>query len=395
LAVVEMWATRRATGLGGGVTVRTWRAGPLEPTVPGHPRKAMIALAAANTRAAPSASAPAVPIPARYARVARIALSIGMREENLRPGSEMSLCEHEPVQSRGPRSIGRDRRLKARMAFAALLQVGIYVLIIALLVACHVGVVAIAVIIAVLVLAHYLGTERMIFSALGARPVGPGQMPELHAAMERVCVLADRPVVRLSLIDTEVPNVFTVARSPLNATVCVTRGLLDLLDDGELEAVLAHELAHVASRNVVLITLGSVWAAMAALLVELDRSLPHRAGREDQPWPVVVVLSGLLFVISYVTIQALSRHRQLAADRAAFLLLSGSESVAAALRAIGGALDQLDEGARRAVCGELTVLSLMPVDAPRTVATIFPTHPPLALRLDRLAAVGRELFSAA
>jgi heat shock protein HtpX len=304
----------------------------------------------------------------------------------------MSVCEPEPVQTRTPKSIGRDRGLKARMAYTALLQVGVYVLIIALLVACHVGVVAIAVIIAVLVVAHYLGTERMIFSALGARPVGPGQMPELHAAMEQACVRADRPMVRLALIDSEVPNLFTVARSPLNATVCVTRGLLELLDDRELEAVLAHELAHVASRNVVLITLGSVWAAMAALLVDLDRRLPHRTGREGQPWTAVVVLSGLLFVISYVTTQALSRHRQLAADRAAFLLLSGSESVAAALRAIGEAVDQLDESARRGVCGELTVLSLVAVDAPRTVATIFPTHPPLALRFDRLSAVDRELF---
>jgi len=391
--VVATWVTRRATGLAGGVTVRIWRAGPPEPIVPGHPRNAMIALAAANTRAAPSANAPAVPIPARYARVARIALSIGTLAENLRLKSEMSVCEHEPVQRRAPRSIGRDRGLKARMAYTALMLAAIYVLIITLLVACGVGVVAIAVTIAVLVVAHYLGTERMIFSALGAQPIGPGQMPELHAAMERVCVLADRPMVRLALIDSEVPNAFTVARSPLNATVCVTRGLLDLLEDRELDAILAHELAHVASRNAVLVTLGSVWAAMAALLVALDNRLPHRPGREQQPWTAVVVLSGLLFVVSYVTTQALSRHRQLAADRAAFLLLRGSESMGAALAMIGEAVDQLDEDGRRAVCGELTVLSIVPVDAPRTVATIFPTHPPLALRLDRLAAVGRELFS--
>ncbi len=281
------------------------------------------------------------------------------------------------------------------MAFSALLLVGGYVVIITLLVACGVGVVAIAVIIAVLVLAHYLGTERMIFSALRARPLEPGQMPELHAAMERVCVLADRPMVRLAVIDTAVPNAFTVARSPLNATVCVTRGLLELLEERELEAVLARELAHIASRDVVLITLGSVWAAIAALLVELDRRLPHRRGREEQPWTAVVILAGLLFVVSYVTTQSLSRCRQLAADRAAFLLLSGSDGVAAALRAISEVADQFDEDARRAVCGELTVLSVLPVDAPRTVATMFPTHPPLALRLDRLAEVGRELFSAA
>lgn len=279
------------------------------------------------------------------------------------------------------------------MAYTALLLAATYVLIITLLVACGVGVVAISVIIAVLVLAQYLGTERMIFSALGARPAGPGQMPELHSAMERVCVLANRPMVRLALIDTEVPNVFTVARSPLNATVCVTRGLLELLEDDELDAVLAHELAHVASRNVVLITLGSVWAATGALVISLDRRLPHRRGLQEQPWTGSVILAGLLFVVSYVTTQSLSRHRQLAADRAALLLMSGSESLGRALQTICATVDHLDEDARQAVCGELGVFGLVPVDAPRTVATIFPTHPPLGLRLDGLAGVARELFA--
>ncbi len=281
------------------------------------------------------------------------------------------------------------------MAYTALLLAATYVLIITLMVACGIGVVAIAAVIAALVLAHYLGTERMIFSALGARPVGPGQMPELHAAMERVCVLADRPMVGLALIDSEIPNAFTVARSPLNATVCATRGLLDLLQDDELDAVLAHELAHVASRNVVLITLGSVWAAMAAHVVALERRLRRRQGGVWQPWTVTVIFAGMLFIVSYLTTQSLSRHRQFAADRAALLLMSGSEHLGVALQAICERADQFDEQARRAVCGELTVLSLVAVDAPLTVATMFPTHPPLALRLDRLAGVARELFASA
>ncbi|MGH2910742.1 MAG: M48 family metalloprotease, partial [Solirubrobacteraceae bacterium] len=124
------------------------------------------------------------------------------------------------------------------MAFTALVLIALYVLVITLLVAAGAGVVAIAVIIAVLVLAHYLGTERLILSALGARPVGASQAPGLEEAMERVCVLAGRPMVRLALVDSPVPNVFTVARSPLNATVCATSGLLELLGDDELDAVL-------------------------------------------------------------------------------------------------------------------------------------------------------------
>lgn len=279
------------------------------------------------------------------------------------------------------------------MAFTALLLAALYVLIIALLVAAGTGVLATAVVLAVIVLAHYLGTDRLILSALAARPVGPGRRSELHEAMERVCVLANRPIPALALVESDVPNAFTVGRSPLNATVCVTSGLLELLDEDELDAVLAHELAHVASRNVVLVTLASVWAALAAHVVALDRRLPHRRGRDDQPWLALLVLAGLLFVVSYITVQALSRRRQLAADRAAFLLTGGSDALGAALRSISEAVDGLGSGARAEVCGELTVLALAPVDAPATVATMFPTHPPLELRLTRLAAVGRELLS--
>ncbi|HET9126311.1 MAG TPA: M48 family metalloprotease [Solirubrobacteraceae bacterium] len=300
------------------------------------------------------------------------------------------------MSRRPPKSIGRDRGLQVRMAFTALLSVALHVLIITLLVAAGVGAVAISVVVAVLVLAHYLGTDRMILAALGARPTDPGRTPELHAAMERVCVLADRPAVDLAVIESGVPNAFTVARSPLNATVCLTRGLLELLDEAELEAVLAHELAHVASRNVVLLTLGSVWAALAAHLVALDiRRLPHRAGHEQRPWLPVALLAGLLYVVSYVVIQPLARRRQLAADRAALLLLSGSDALEAALRRISQVNEQLDESAREGVCGELTALGLVAVDAPVTVATLFPTHPPLALRLAQLSRVGEELFAAA
>jgi heat shock protein HtpX len=280
------------------------------------------------------------------------------------------------------------------MVFSALLLTALYVLVIALMVAAGAGVVATAVTLGLLVLAHYLGTERLILSALGAHPLGAAELPELERAMERVCVLADRPMVRLGRIASEVPDAFTVARSPLNATICVTDGLLELLDEDELEAVLAHELAHVASRNVVLITLGSVWAALAAQLVRLDRRLSHVAGREEQPWGAVVVLAGLLVVVSYVTLQPLSRHRQLAADRAAFLLMRGSDALGSALARICAAVDGLDQRARRPVCGELTMLGLVPIDAPATVATMFPTHPPLELRLARLQDVARELFAA-
>jgi heat shock protein HtpX len=396
VTVVSMWASRRATWLGGGVTLTTWRAGPVRVFVPGQPRNAMMALAAANTSAAASASAPAVPMPARYARVARIALSIGIPAENLSPNREMTVCNHESMPNHPPKSIGSDRGLKARVAFTALLLVALYVLLITLLVAAGLGVVGIAVLLAVLVLAHYLGIERLVLSALGARPVGPGQMPELHAAMERVCVLAERPMVRLAIIDSALPSAYTVGRSPLNATICVTSALHDLLDGPELDAVLAHELAHVASRTVVLMTLASVWAALAAHLVRLaDRLLPSRPGREREPWGGVVILAGLLFVVSYVTTQALSRRRQLAADRAACLLMGGSEALGSALRASTQGAGEFDTAARRAVCGELTALSLIAVDAPGTLATMFPTHPPLALRLARLSQTARELLATA
>jgi heat shock protein HtpX len=249
------------------------------------------------------------------------------------------------------------------------------------------GAIAVAVVAALAFLAQYFACERLALRCMGAREVEDARAPRLHAAMRRVCVAAELPLPRLGLAATAVPNAFTIGRTPSTATVCVTGGLLDLLDDSELEAVLAHELAHVARRDVTVMTIAGCFASIAGLLSTAgSRRAAASADADRPPNVVLVVVSGLVFLLSHAIVQALSRRRELCADAAAGRLTGDSGALAAALQRIDAHLRALPERERRGICGELVCLDIVAADVPATVATLFATHPPLR---DRVEALGR------
>ncbi len=288
------------------------------------------------------------------------------------------------------------------MLLTMLLLGALYVLLIAVLVAFGAGVVTVAVIAGALFLGQYFSCERAALSALGARTVGPGAAPHLHGMLDRLCVEADLPTPALALIDTPMPNACTVGRSPSTATVCVTTGLLELIDDGELEAVLAHELSHVENRDVVLMTVAGFFASIAALIVGLGLGLGSTAGGEDRDdrreggggSAVAVIVSGLIYVVSFVLTQALSRYRELVADRGAALITGRPTTLASALTKISDRIDGIPQRDLPVSCGELAAFSIVAPDVMRTVAGLFATHPPLALRLAALARLESELQGA-
>lgn len=285
------------------------------------------------------------------------------------------------------------------MLFTMLLLGAVYVVLIAVLVAAGVGVVAVAVIAAVLFLVQYFTSDRIALASMGAREVSAEEAPALHAIIERLCIQADLPMPRVAIAQTPMPNAFAVGRTPSTATVCATTGLLSLLEESELEGVLAHELTHVANRDVMLMTIASFFASIAAFIVQMGLFFGGGFGGgygddRDDDGPgffVVVIVSGLVYVVSYVLIQALSRYREFAADRGSAIITGRPSALSSALLKISGQMEQIPQRDLRAASGELAAFYIVSPNLRSSVASLFSTHPPLEARLQALARFEAQL----
>jgi heat shock protein HtpX len=286
-----------------------------------------------------------------------------------------------------PKSFGRDPGLQARMLATMFLLGLVYVVLIAVLIAAGVGVIAVAVIAGALFLVQYFSSDKLALHSMGAHQVTAQQAPEVHATIERLCIQANLPMPGVAIADTPMPNAFAVGRSPQAATVCVTTGLLELLDQSELEAVLGHELTHVANRDVMLMTIASFFASIASFIVQFGFFFGGDDRDDSGPsFAVVIVVSGVVYVVSFVLLQALSRYREFAADRGSAIITGRPSALSSALLKISGQMDQIPQRDLRAASGELAAFYIFPPKAKQTVATLFSTHPPLEARL---AALGR------
>ena len=295
-----------------------------------------------------------------------------------------------------PKSFGRDRGLQTRMLLTMFLLGLVYVVLIAVLVAAGVGVVAVAVIAVVLFLIQYFTSDKIALASMGAHEVSAREAPGLHAIVERLCIQANLPMPRLAVAETPMPNAFAVGRTPSTATVCATTGLLSLLEESELEAVLAHELTHVQNRDVMLMTIASFFASIAAFIVQMGLFFGggFGGGNDDDDGPsffVVVIVSGIVYVISYVLIQALSRYREFAADRGSAIITGRPSALSSALLKISGHMEQIPQRDLRAASGELAAFYIIAPNVRASVATVFSTHPPLQKRLDALARLESQL----
>jgi heat shock protein HtpX len=246
-------------------------------------------------------------------------------------------------------------------------------------------------------------SERIALSAAGARCVTSEEQPELHAAVARLAALADLPVPRIAVSPTDVPNAFAAGSSPTNAVLVVTRGLLHRLPERELEAVLAHELAHVANRDAFVMTLVGAPAALGRRLFAWIVGVPRRA-----PGPAkilvffallycffVLLLLWVLYAIATALVMTVSRYREYVADRGAVLLTGAPEQLMSALQRLARDLPLIPKEDLRAIAGA-SALCILPVEAHSAwfeidPQRIFPSHPPLEQRLARLSTAGREL----
>jgi heat shock protein HtpX len=273
----------------------------------------------------------------------------------------------------------------------------VYAALVGVLFAAGAGAVIIAVVAGGLFLIQFFTSDKLALLSMGARVVGPGdsyQARRLHAIIERLCIQANIPKPRVAIAQTPMPNAFAVGRSPKSATVCATTGILELLDDGELEGVLGHELTHVQNRDVMVMTLASFFASIAAFITQVgfwfggafDDNNNNGVG-----FVVVILVSAVVYVISWLLLQALSRYREFAADRGSAILTARPSALISALYKIEGTMQRIPQRDLRAASGELAAFYIMPPRAKQTVATLFSTHPPLEARVARLQRLEAQL----
>ena len=271
----------------------------------------------------------------------------------------------------------------------------VYAVLIGVLVASGAGAITIAVIAALLFVVQIFSSDKIALFSMGAREVTPAQAPKLHAIIDRLCVQANLPKPRVAVAQTPMPNAFAVGRSPKTATVCATTGILDLLSESELEAVLGHELTHVMNRDVMVMTIASFFASIAAFITQIGFFFGGAFDNRDQnrgpAFAIVLLVSAAVYVISWMLLQALSRYREFAADRGSAILTGRPSALISALRKISGQMGQIPQRDLRAASGELAAFYIMPPRAKQTITNLFSTHPPLEKRIEALERLEAQL----
>lgn len=239
------------------------------------------------------------------------------------------------------------------------------------------------------------GSDKLALRAMGAREVDPSEAPDLHAMIERLCVQADLPKPRVAVADTPMPNAFALGRGPKSATVCATTGIMRTLSPSELEGVMAHELAHVKNRDVLVMTLAGFFATIAAYIVQFGFFFGGgHADDDDNPsFLVLFLVSLVVYVISFFLMQALSRYREFAADRGAALITGRPSALSSALMKISSGMAMIPKQDLRA-SGELSAFYIFP-PAGKALAGLFSTHPPMEKRIEALNRLEAQLQGAA
>lgn len=292
------------------------------------------------------------------------------------------------------RRMGRDRSLQARMLMTIFLLGAVYSGVIGGLVFSGAATVVIAAAVGLVVAVQFLVADRLALAGIAAKAVSPAQQPHLHAVIERLCIEADIPKPRLALVDTRMPNAFAVGRSRKAATVCVTTGLLALLTPAELEAVLAHELAHVINRDMMVMTVAGFLGAVAALFARLTLRFGMRGHPINQLAAVAfaVLCSITVYLVSFVLLRTLSRHREYAADRGAAMLTGHPSALASALLKITDTMSLIPRRDLRAA-GQLNAFFIASAGPTRTIIQLFASHPPVEKRIAALSQLETRLHN--
>jgi heat shock protein HtpX len=261
----------------------------------------------------------------------------------------------------------------------------------------NVGVAPMLVIVLGIAIFQYYTSDKLALAAAGAKVVSREDAPQLHDMVERLCGMADLPKPKIAIMNTPVPNAFATGRSPKHAAVCVTTGLWDRLEPKEVEGVLAHELSHIANRDVLVMTVASFFAMLAAMLTRFGLYAGMWGGggnRRDNNgppvWLIIFAVSILVYAISFVLIRTISRYREYAADRGSALITGAPEYLMSALQKISSQMTMIPNRDLRQVEG-MNAFFIIPAKAKSAVSELFMDHPPIEKRLAALAEIAREM----
>jgi heat shock protein HtpX len=291
-----------------------------------------------------------------------------------------------------------DHGLVARMSLTLFLIGALYVAVVAVLIAAHVQIGVVLVIAAIFLFSQYYFSDKLALYGMGGKIVTPEQAPELHGIVDRLCALADMPKPRVAIADTDMPNAFATGRNPKNAVVCATTGIMRRLDTEELEGVLAHELSHVAHRDVAVMTFASFLGMVAGLITRFAFYSGLFGGFDDDEnnnsagaFLAIIVVSILVYAVSFLLTRSLSRYRELSADRSGALLTGRPSALASALQKVSGVSARIPSRDLRSAEAFNAFFFTPAFSKGFSISSLFSTHPSLEKRLEQLSKLSVQL----
>jgi len=279
----------------------------------------------------------------------------------------------------------QDSGLRARMALSFVILGILYVVFLSILNYLGVGYIPLAIIASVMILAQWYFSDKLVLWSSGARIVSRVEYPRLHEIVEKLSTNNGLPKPKVAMVNSNVPNAFATGKSPKSSLIAVTTGLLDLLDEDELEAVIGHELTHVRSRDVLVLTLASLFSMVALYLMQFGfyGGLQSRNRNSAGSGAIVLLVAVITWLVSYLIIRAISRYREYSADRGGAIMTGKPDKLASALLKISGKIKVMPANELRNV-QKLNAFFIIPALSGSSIANLFSTHPPVEKRVQKL-----------
>jgi heat shock protein HtpX len=269
----------------------------------------------------------------------------------------------------------------------------LYIIFLSVLAYLGLGFVPIAIVASVMILAQWYFSDKIVLWSSGAKLVTRDQFPELHDLVERIVARNNLPKPKIAVINTRMPNAFATGKGPKSSVVAVTTGLMEILDTLELESVIAHELTHIRNRDVLVLTLASLFSTVAWYLMQFgfygglySGGMGYGGNRSNNSagaMIIVIAVAMLTWVISFLVIRAISRYREFAADRGSAQMTGKPVKLANALMKISGTMKNIPTKDLRQVEG-LNAFFIVPALSGSTIGNLFSTHPPVQKRVEKL-----------